>query len=172
LGPVKTYSLDLRARYTTLIEARRVFISREEADAIITRDVQAPPMLVWEWLNDVKKRLAWEDFDDIRPLLRPGGRMGAGARNHCAHGKNVVVETILDWKPFQYFTAEYPMGTRSVALEPRPEGTRLNLHFKLKPPWPRWLTGLLSKLMLKMTRTEQQFDKLVRIVAEDRAAQE
>lgn len=37
---------------------------------------------------------------------RSGGRTGVGASNHCAHGDRVSVETILDWRPFDYFTTE------------------------------------------------------------------
>jgi hypothetical protein len=112
LGEVKTYSLNLHARYQELIESRRVRISPEEADATITRSISASPVVVWEWMNDIQKRLKWENYSDIRPLLRPGGRIGVGARNHCAHGRNLVIETILDWKPFEYYTTEYPWLSR------------------------------------------------------------
>jgi hypothetical protein len=37
---------------------------------------------------------------------RPGGLMGSGAVNHCDHGVGMVVETVLDWHPFEYFTVE------------------------------------------------------------------
>jgi uncharacterized protein DUF2652 len=60
LGEVKTYSLNLRARYQELVEARRILISPEEADVIVTRMVRASPVIVWEWLNDIQKRLQWE----------------------------------------------------------------------------------------------------------------
>jgi hypothetical protein len=41
------------------------------------------------------------------------GRSGIGARNHCVHGKNeIVVEDVLDMKPFDYFTVTHnPQGT-------------------------------------------------------------
>jgi len=169
LGDVRTYSLNLHARYKELIESRRVFISPEEADLIITRTVSASPIDVWEWMNNIQKRLKWENFDDIRPLLRPGGRTGAGARNHCAHGRDMVVETILDWRPFEYSTTEYPMGIRSAYLEPLSDGTRLNIYFKLKMPLPRWLTRPLAKLMFKLVKTEQQFDTMARMIAEEAA---
>lgn len=32
--------------------------------------------------------------------------MGSGAVNHCNHGVGIVVETVLDWRPFEYFTVE------------------------------------------------------------------
>ena len=167
LGDVKTYSLNLHARYKELIESRRMFISPEEADATITHTISASPIVIWEWLNDIQKRLKWENYDDVRPLLRPGGRIGAGARNHCAHGRNLVVETILDWKPFEYYTTEYPMAIQTQYLEPLPDGTRLNIYFKLKMPLPGWLTRPLARFMFRQFKAEEQFETMARLIAED-----
>jgi class 3 adenylate cyclase len=167
LGEVKTYSLDLHRRHKELIESRQRFISPEEADATITRTISAPPFVVWEWMNDVQKRLRWENYDDIQPLFRPRGRMGPGAQNHCAHGKNLVIETILDWKPFEYYTVEYPMAIQSHNLEPLSSGTRLNVYFKLKMPLPRWLTRSVARFMFTQFKVEEQFERLVRRIAED-----
>src|SRR5215207_3212485 len=167
LGEVKTYSLDLHARYEELIESRQRFISPEEADITITRTISAPPFVVWEWMNDIQKRLRWENYDDIRPLLRPGGRLGAGASNHCAHGKNLVIETILDWKPFEYYTIEYPMAIQTQQLSAQEGNTQLNVYFRLKMPLPRWLTRPIAKFMFKQFRVEEQFERLARMIAEE-----
>ena len=167
LGDIETFSLNLHARYQQMVSARRVFISLEEADSVITRTVAAAPVVLWEWLNDTQKRLRWENYDDIRPIGRPGGRLGAGARNHCAHGKNLVEETILDWQPFEYYTSDYPMGIQSHHIEPTPDGTRLSVHFKLKMPLPRFLTRLIVQIMSRRMKVEQQYDVLVRLIAEE-----
>ena len=29
---------------------------------------------------------------------------GIGTKNHCIHGKDAIVEEVLDWRPFDYFT--------------------------------------------------------------------
>ncbi|HEY3476529.1 MAG TPA: DUF2652 domain-containing protein [Anaerolineales bacterium] len=167
LGNVKTYSLDLHRRYKELLESRRRFISPQEADAIITRTISASPIVVWEWMNDIQKRLRWEIYDDIRPLLRPGGRLGAGARNHCAHGKNLVIETILDWKPFAYYTIEYPMAIQTQHLSPQEGNTELNVYFRLKMPLPRWLTRPLARLMFKQFKVEAQYERMAWLIAEE-----
>ncbi len=167
LGAVKTYSLDLHSRYKELTEARRVFIAPDEADEMITRTVSASPVVIWEWMNDVQKRLKWENYTDIRPLFRPGGRTGAGARNHCAHGRNLVVETILDWKPFEYYTTEYPLAIQTQQLTALSGGTQLSVYFKLKMPLPRWLTRLLARLMFKQFKIEEQFNKMAKMIAEE-----
>jgi hypothetical protein len=155
-----------------LIEARQRFISPEEADRTITYTISAPPIVVWEWMNDIQKRLRWEIYDDIRPLLRPGGRMGAGAQNHCAHGKNLAVETILDWKPFEYYTVEYPMAIQTLHLRSEGESTQLNVYFKLKMPLPRWLTRTLARSMFRMFKTEEQFEQMARMIAQESTQRE
>jgi len=167
LGAVKTFNMNLHERYKELREARRVFISPAEADWTLTRTISAPPVLVWEWLNDSQKRVLWEDLDEIRPLVRPGGRYGAGAQNHCAHGKNVVIQTILDWQPFEHFTSEFPFGTTTLQLELLSNGTWLNVYFKLKLSVPPWLGRFAARLMVKMTKSEQGYDKLVQLIEAD-----
>jgi hypothetical protein len=169
LGEVKIYSLDLHARYKELVEARRVFISPDDADFIITRTVFASPIVLWEWMNDVQKRLKWENYNDVRPLFRPGGRTGVGARNHCAHGRDLVVETILDWKPFEYYTTEYPMAIRTQHLTAQSGAIQLSVYFKLKMPLPRWLARPLARFMFKQFKVEEQFDKMARMIAEEAA---
>ncbi len=167
LGEVKTFNLNLHERYKELKEAKRVFISPEEADWVSTRTVPASPYVVWEWMNDIQKRLLWETFDDIRPIIRPGGRTGTGAQNHCAHGKNIAPEKVVDWHPFEHYTLDYSMGIRSQHLEPIPNGTRLNIYFKLKMPLPGFLNRLMAGFMSRMSKVDEQFDTLVRLIEEE-----
>jgi hypothetical protein len=165
LGAVKTYSLNLRARYQELIEARRVCISPEEADYVLTQTVRASPVTVWDWMNDIQKRLQW-DLHEIRPLIRPGGRTGPGAQNHCAHGKNVTVETVLDWHPFESYTISTSMMVSSYRLEEGVDETRIHMYFKLKM-LPRWLARPLMRLASKLSKLEERYDTLARLIAKD-----
>ncbi len=32
------------------------------------------------------------------------GRRGVGTTNHCVHGKDAIVEEIVDWRPYEYWT--------------------------------------------------------------------
>ena len=40
-----------------------------------------------------------------------GGRRGPGSANHCIHGKDAVVEEILDWRPHDYGTDRTVLDT-------------------------------------------------------------
>ncbi|MFN8427361.1 MAG: hypothetical protein U0X87_14040 [Anaerolineales bacterium] len=60
-----------------------------------------------EWMQDPIKRNLWNGGHVTWSLGdRPKGRAGAGMSNHCAHGKSKSTEVILDWRPFEYSTAD------------------------------------------------------------------
>ena len=56
------------------------------------------------------------------------------------HGKDAVIEEILDWRPYDYLTEMTTMGTpmgpvkfaTTIELEPTPAGTVV--HFRFAPP--------------------------------------
>ncbi len=156
IGNVKTFSLNLHQRYKEITDARRVFLSPEEAHHVLEYDYAAPPHVIWEWFNDPMKRGQWM-HSDIIPILRVRGRSGTGARNHCVHGKNqVVVEDVLDFRPIEYYTVLHtPHGTSSSLLMTfhfipiESGGTHLRLTFKGQLPFaPDWFKKLFCKIVL------------------------
>jgi len=177
LGEVRTHSLNLKARYQEMVEARRLFIRAEDADLVIVQDFPAAPPVVWEWLNDPNKRNIWAAGYGVlwSAGVRPGGRTGVGARNHCAHGKGVAVETILDWRPFDYFSFETDdngvVSLETMQLEPLPDGaTRLHDHLQMKLPLPRWLRRRLAHFMMNvMMKYSQMIANSARLLGEEAA---
>src|SRR5258706_3845574 len=158
LGEVCTLSMDLHTRYEEIMDARCVFITPKEAHSVFEYDYNAPPQVLWEWFNDPHKRGQWMT-SEIIPVLRARGRSGAGARNHCVHGKNqVVVEDVLDMRPYDYFTVSHvPQGT-SVAMQMtfdfqpiNVDKTHLLLLFKVNAPYtPNWVRKQLCKIILRV----------------------
>jgi len=137
LGTVSTASLDLDARYRAMVDARRVLVTPEEADVTVVRNVAAPPAVVWEWLNDPEKRQQWEELVvDSQEL--PGGRSGVGEVSHCLQGTTAVVTTVLDWRPFDYFTVQTTRPpatdatTTSYRLAPVNDSTELRVTLALQ----------------------------------------
>lgn len=173
IGDVKTYSLNLHERYKEITDARRLFVPPEEAHHIMEYDYAAPPHVIWEWFNDPLKRGQWMT-SHIIPIIRVGRRNGAGARNHCVHGKNqVVVEDVLDIRPIEYYTVRHtPQGTSTSLLMtfhfiPNDSGgTRFRLYLKGEVPMiPNWLKRIFCKFivrvqLLKLWRLER-IDELV-----------
>ena len=75
IGEVKIFVTNLKDRYQTLRDLRRVIVDRSQADLIYEFDYPAPPPIVWNWLNDQYKRLKWEYADrHMFPIFMPKGR--------------------------------------------------------------------------------------------------
>ncbi len=61
----------------------------------------------------------------------------AGLANHCMHGKDAVVEEILDWRPYDYVTdrtiLDTPTGPvkvlHTIELEPTTTGTTIHMRY-------------------------------------------
>ena len=148
LCTVQTCSLNLHPRYNELTDARRVIVTPEEAYIRVERDFPVSPPIVWEWLNDPHKRAqyAFEKGTVFQAAGRPAGRTDAGARNHCVHGKKVAMnETVLDWRPFEYFTVEQVFSgfveRITFQLEATADGgTRLHVSCKGRSPAPGFLS--------------------------------
>ncbi len=172
LGTVQTASLDLHARYAALNQERRVLVEPAEADTTDQLDLAAPPAVVWTWLNDPQKRVLWGSMDEVQPVLQPGGRSGAGARNHCMHGKNAIVQDILDWRPFEYYTLRDSSGPLLLTfqLTPLPAGTRLNVRARLERPLPAALRRVLLAAIFRALDVRRQYEKLGRLLAAEAAA--
>ncbi len=157
IGNVKTYGLDLHQRYTQIVESRRVFLSKDEAHHVLEYDYAASPHVIWEWFNDPVKRGKWM-HSEIVPILRVRGRSGAGARNHCVHGKNqVIVEDVLDIRPIEYYTVLHtPQGASTSLLmtfhfiATELGGTHLRVTFKGQLPFgPDWFKKLFCKIVVR-----------------------
>ena len=158
LGEVCTLSMDLHARHKKIKDARRVVVTRKEAHAILEYEYAAPPHIIWEWFNDPHKRGQWMT-SEIIPIIRPGGRNGTGARNHCVHGKNqVVVEDMLDLRPVEYYTVVHaPQGTSTSLLmtfhfiPTEFGGTHFTLTLKGQTPFSaEWFNRLFCKIIVRI----------------------
>ena len=97
-----------------------------------------PPQVAWEFLTTPGQRMTWQPWvTEVSVEGATGGRRGAGSANHCLHGKDAVVEEILDWRPYDYVTDRTILDTPSgpvkvlhtIELEPVPTGTTIHLRF-------------------------------------------
>ena len=170
LGDIKTINMDMHRRYAELKEARRVFITKEEADLEFSVDFPTPPPVTWEWLQDPKRRNLWSSGHvHWYGGDRPKGRAGSGASNHCAHGKSLSTEVTLDWRPFDYSTTEsYDKGKKifseTVRLEPLPDGgTHVVSLSRIHVPLPSRLRRIVARTMILK---QMKYDQLMRNAAQ------
>src|SRR5262249_12208977 len=134
------------------------------------------PAVMWDWLNDPHKIIRWSPNRDMRPGPRPKGRVSAGARNHCMHGKQQsMIETVLDWRPFDYFTVM--QESKALALDfmctthlaPTANGTCLSLNFgaKFRLPIPPALRPYVFRQIVKLFKMDQEYETLAQLVVEE-----
>lgn len=175
LGEIRTFNIDMHRRYRELKESRRVMIDRQNADLVFTVEFPTPPPITWEWLLDPNRRNIWGD-GHIRWSRgeRPRGRAGAGASNHCAHGKSVSTEVTVDWRPFEYSTFDsYENGKKIFSetfhLEPLPDGgTRVDNYSQVVLPLPRWLRRIVARFMIiHQMKYDQAVAKAARLAGEE-----
>jgi len=138
IGDVRAWALDLERRWGEEESRARVRVAAEEAVLSLSIATSAPPQLVWEFLTTPGQRMTWQPWvTEVSERGTAGGRRGPGSANHCMHGKDAVIEEILDWRPYDYVTdrtiLETPDGPvkvlHTIELEPTVEGTLIHMRF-------------------------------------------
>lgn len=115
VGEISCCLEDLDERWSAESDRQRVYVAAQDASFERIVRVPADRPTVWEWITASDKRALYA-ADEVA-LMSPGGRQRVGVTNHCMHGPDVVVEHILDWRPFDYFTKAYdfPGGVGRMA---------------------------------------------------------
>jgi hypothetical protein len=158
-----------------MLEQRREFLRPEDAHFTLAHDYPVPPPVLWQWLNDPRKIIHWAQRE-MHPAARPGGRTGPGARNHCVHGQQLsMVETVLDWRPFEYFTVDQESKAlpgnfkMTYQLEPTPVGTHLtwSTSFHPKLPVPEFIARAMCLGIARIFSMDKELDHLAHLIADD-----
>lgn len=175
LGAVTAFAADMRSRYTQLKASRTAYVTPEGALIDLTVEYAAPPPVMWDWLNDPQRIVQWSPDRQMRPQPRAAGRTDVGARNHCMHGKKLsMIETILDWRPFDYFTVHqnsqmFPGAfTITHQLTPTETGTRVRVSatFKARIAMPGFLERAMGLGIFKGFGIDKEYYKLAQMIAE------
>jgi uncharacterized protein YndB with AHSA1/START domain len=118
IGEVRAWVRDLATAWREEQLRRPVIVGADDAEKIYTFETAAAPPLVWEFLTSPARRPQWSAGTDRVLEDTVAGRRGAGTTNHCVHGRDAIIEEILDWRPYDYWT------TRStLPLEGAPRTT-------------------------------------------------
>jgi uncharacterized protein YndB with AHSA1/START domain len=138
IGDVRGWVLDLERRWQEEEARGRVFVTSEEAILDLRVSTNAPPQVAWEFLTKPGQRMSWQPWvTSVAIEDATGGRRGVGSSNHCMHGKDAVIEEILDWRPYDYVTDRTILATptgpvkvlHTIELEPVTSGTIIHLRF-------------------------------------------
>jgi carbon monoxide dehydrogenase subunit G len=153
IGAVAGWVDDLERRWQEEDARARVRVAPEESVLGTSYEVEAPPQTAWEFLTTPGRRVQWQAGVTDVIEEAPGNRRSIGTTNHCMHGKDAIIEEVLDWRPYDYFTMRSTIGTPLGAvkvigtfeLEPTTTGTRVDVRFA-KPK------GLKDRAMLSQMR--------------------
>jgi uncharacterized protein YndB with AHSA1/START domain len=153
VGEVPGWFLDLERRWREEDARARVRIGPQDAALETDLPTSAPPQLVWEAITTPGGRMGWSLGVTAVTTDSETGRREVGATNHCMHGKDDIVEQILDWRPFDYVTIRSTMQTpggpvtfnNTLELEPTPEGTVV--HMRFAPPDTEREAAILTQMI-------------------------
>jgi Protein of unknown function (DUF2652)/Polyketide cyclase / dehydrase and lipid transport len=138
IGDVPAWVHDLERRWQEEEARGRVFVSAKDAFVTVTASTMAPPQVAWEFLTKPGQRMTWQPWvTEVAVEGATGGRRGPGSSNHCMHGKDAVIEEILDWRPYDYVTDRTILATpdgplrvlHTIELEPTTTGTTIHMRF-------------------------------------------
>jgi hypothetical protein len=170
LGEIKTFNIDLHKRYKEICEARCIVLEKQDADFIFQTDFLTPPSVTWEWIHNPEKRNLWNGGHVTWSAGdRPQGRPGIGSSNHCAHGVSITTEVMVDWHPFEYYTAHsFKKGkhafTETMRFESLPNGgTRVHDALKMHMLIPRFIRSAALRYVLI---NQHHYDKAMALAAQ------
>ena len=138
IGDVPAWAHDLERRWQEEEARARVFVPEGESILTVSIPTKVPPQVAWEFLTKPGQRMTWQPWvTEVTIKGATGGRRGPGSENHCMHGKDAVIEEILDWRPYDYVTDRTILDTpggpvkllHTIELEPTTEGTTIHLRF-------------------------------------------
>jgi uncharacterized protein YndB with AHSA1/START domain len=172
IGEVTVWVKDLEAKWRRTEEAKRVLVKPEEATGVIAYEVSAPPALIWELMTYPGRRKIWTHADDILESS-PKGRRGSGTVNHCMHGKDAIVEEVLDWRPHDYLTSRFqmpmpgaPKFLMSDVLTPLPDG-RTRVEIRIAPDEPKQKAAFDQIYPMMEPTLKENGQELLRLIEEE-----
>ena len=151
IGDVPAWAHDLERRWQEEEARGRVLVSPEDAILTVSVETNVPPQVAWEFLTKPGQRMTWQPWvTEVTIKGATGGRRGLGSANHCRHGKDAVIEEILDWRPYDYVTDRTILDTpggpvkvlHTIELEPGTTGT--TIHFRFGAPKTRREKALME----------------------------
>jgi uncharacterized protein YndB with AHSA1/START domain len=120
IGEIVGWVRDLEAAWQVELDRARVVVESKDAARTYSATFAAPQAVVWDYVTSPIRRPAWQQgVTAVEEQPGQPGRRGVGTVNHCMHGKDAIVEEVLDWRPYDYVTyrAQLPEPGTSPLLE-------------------------------------------------------
>jgi uncharacterized protein YndB with AHSA1/START domain len=105
VGEIGGWAVDLHAIWAAEQNRARLVVQPKDALRTYETTIDAPPALVWENLTSPRLRPQWQQgVDAVIREAGPAGRRGVGTVNHCMHGRDAIIEEVVDWEPNDHVT--------------------------------------------------------------------
>ena len=99
-------------------DRQRVSVCPKEAMFTLEYDFPYSPAVVWDYITKPEYRAI------MNVIGKSDGCISQGTTYQCAHGNNLYLNTMLDWRPTEQYTVQFSsmLPKVIVALEPSPVG--------------------------------------------------
>lgn len=149
VGEVKTYLLDMHPIWETRKHSFHTVVEHEDANLIYEKEFPLSAPLIWEYLTNPKYRSIIFGADSQRMDELKNGRVAKGSVYVCSHGKNIILQSIVDWHPFEQYTVKTPLpgggfSLMTIRLAAHENGTRATILSGKTQEGPAYLRGLLD----------------------------
>jgi uncharacterized protein YndB with AHSA1/START domain len=177
-GRITVWIRDMHPVYEARRDDQLVTYNPDEVLITVSTEISMPPELVWDYLNqsDFRNLLTGDDRQEV--LDRQAGRIGQGSIYRCYHGKMIIPQLVLEWRPFErvLLRQEMPFPGRPThvlidfRLTPSESGTRLSQ--TVTRPTGTLLKRSLARAMIKMrgNRARQDMREFRDRIQDDLAA--
>jgi uncharacterized protein YndB with AHSA1/START domain len=163
IGDVKLWLRDLDDAWKK--ESARTHVEVTPADAYLSWDfdIAAPRQTMWEHFTVPGQRQKWWPADAIIENSNKR-RRGVGTENHCMHGKDAIIEEVLDWRPSDYLTVSTllpisgaPKIMLTHAFQDRTDGaTRIEM--RVAKPKPKDKASLIRQQASSRKTSRRQLE--------------
>lgn len=164
LGEVAVWVQDMHPVWLAKKETLRISIPSDRIALQVSTDIALPPHQVWDYLAQPAYRSVLIGSDRQEILDRKDGRIDAGSRFQCYHGDQIIMQTVIQWRPFEQMTTRDLISipgshitvVMDYSLEPSERGTRL------VETWEQangnFYARGLARLVIKGKRQQAQLD--------------
>ena len=121
LGEVNMLVYDLRSAWERDQARRKITVDPDDAWITIEVEVPFPPSVIWGVITTPALEGPLLGLEYVKRVDELGGRTRPEAKFHCAHSSGDFFNTVVDWKPFEYYTVHQNVGSveyyRTIRLD-------------------------------------------------------
>lgn len=105
VGEIRSWVRDLHAAWDAELERAQLVVQSRDIALTFEAVFQAPAALVWDYMTSPIRRPKWQHgVTGVIEAAGTAGRRGIGTVNHCIHGKDAIIEEVMDWQPYDHVT--------------------------------------------------------------------